>query len=382
VARDPAALPATCGVPGLDAALGGLLRGDNLLWTVDGPRAADPFYRAVTQAGQSCDPMVYVTVTDPPAAVAARLPHATVIDARPGHPLTETVALLHHLDRRVGRGGRALVLLDPLESLAARWGHDQAGRFVARCMLLLLDRDAIGYWSARADLAPTRLYRHSESLAQCSLVVDQHVIRVTKAEGHPVEALGTMFSYELRHGLPTGVTLAPLTRRVAAALRNVRQQRGLTQHQLGELADVSASAISQAERGHRGLSLATMLALTQRLGISIEQLLGPGSAPPGYRVGRRRPAVTGRPILHTLLDADHGARTMSVVHLPAGRSLTPELPATYDLALIVAEGLVEVTTPDSRTVLRTGDAMSTPPSGLPLTALRDLGPGSTIFLIA
>jgi DNA-binding XRE family transcriptional regulator len=249
-------------------------------------------------------------------------------------------------------------------------------------MLLLLDRDAIGYWSARADLAPARLHRQSHALAQCSLAVDQHVIRVTKAEGHPTEALGSMFSYELQHGLPTAVTPAPLTRRMAAALRNLRQQRGLTQHELGELADVSASAISQAERGHRGLSLATMLALTQRLGISIEQLLGPGGTTPGYRVGRRCPTVVDQPTLHTLLDADHGNRTMSVVHLPAGRSLSPDVPACHDLALVVAEGLVEVTTPDSRTVLRTGDAMSTPPSGTPLTTLRDLGPGSTIFLIA
>ena len=150
---------------------------------------------------------------------------------------------------------------------------------------------------------------------------------------------------------------------------------------VGELAGVSASAISQAERGHRGLSFTTLLELTDRLGTTIEQLLSPCRGESGYRVGRRRVVAGDRPTLDRLIAPDHDGRTVSVVHLPAGRSLLSEPESRACAVLIVAEGIVEVTTSFARTVLRSGDVMTTTPADDAVTGLRDLGPGSTVFLV-
>ena len=61
---------------------------------------------------------------------------------------------------------------------------------------------------------------------------------------------------------------------------------GSAQSELAQLAGVSASAISQAERGQRGLSLQTLLDLSARLDITIDELLR-GEVAPGYRLARR-----------------------------------------------------------------------------------------------
>ncbi len=58
---------------------------------------------------------------------------------------------------------------------------------------------------------------------------------------------------------------------------------------------MSPSAISQAERGQRGLSLETLLALTERLGITLDELLR-GEADAGYRLARRVWAGRGGPV--------------------------------------------------------------------------------------
>ena len=74
--------------------------------------------------------------------------------------------------------------------------------------------------------------------------------------------------------------------RVAASLRAVRRARKLSQHDLGDLAGVTASAISQVERAERGLSLATLVRLSAALGVTIDDLLR-GEEPGVYRIGRR-----------------------------------------------------------------------------------------------
>jgi len=53
-----------------------------------------------------------------------------------------------------------------------------------------------------------------------------------------------------------------------------RLRRDLSQSDLARLAKVPPSAISQVERGERGLSLETLMALSGRLNITLDELLG------------------------------------------------------------------------------------------------------------
>ena len=72
-----------------------------------------------------------------------------------------------------------------------------------------------------------------------------------------------------------------------ARLRLARQMRGFSQQQLAGMAGVSRQAVSAVEAGHSDPSLRVALALTRALGMTVEELFGPGEAPP---------PVTARPV--------------------------------------------------------------------------------------
>jgi putative molybdopterin biosynthesis protein len=59
-------------------------------------------------------------------------------------------------------------------------------------------------------------------------------------------------------------------------LRLARQARGLSQQQLAGMAGVSRQAVSAVESGHSDPSLRVALALARTLGVTVEELFGPG----------------------------------------------------------------------------------------------------------
>jgi len=59
-------------------------------------------------------------------------------------------------------------------------------------------------------------------------------------------------------------------------LRLARQARGFSQQQLASIAGVSRQAVSAVESGHSDPSLRVALVLAQALGLSVEELFGPG----------------------------------------------------------------------------------------------------------
>ncbi|HEX4063913.1 MAG TPA: substrate-binding domain-containing protein [Streptosporangiaceae bacterium] len=62
-------------------------------------------------------------------------------------------------------------------------------------------------------------------------------------------------------------------------LRMARQARGLSQQQLAGMAEVSRQAVSAVESGHCDPSLRVALALAQALGMTVEEVFGPGDPP-------------------------------------------------------------------------------------------------------
>jgi transcriptional regulator with XRE-family HTH domain len=160
----------------------------------------------------------------------------------------------------------------------------------------------------------------------------------------------------------------------------VRLQRHLSQSELARLAGVSPSAISQAERGQRGLSLETLLDLTARLGITLDELLR-GEIAPGYRLARRHDphrSADGRPL--ALLDDPQAGLRAYLLRIPARASSElgflhkgPELVA-------VAGGLVQVVLATGRPVLRQGESLLAERSGI--SSIRNLGDAdATVFWI-
>src|SRR6516162_7589643 len=65
-----------------------------------------------------------------------------------------------------------------------------------------------------------------------------------------------------------------------ARLRMARQMRGFSQQQLAGMAGVSRQAVSSVESGHSDPSLRVALVLSRALGMTVEELFGPGEGPP------------------------------------------------------------------------------------------------------
>jgi putative molybdopterin biosynthesis protein len=147
-----------------------------------------------------------------------------------------------------------------------------------------------------------------------------------------------------------------------ARLRLARQARGFTQQQLASMAGVSRQAVSAVESGYSDPSLRVALGVAQALGLSVEELFGPGepAAPvtatsiasvtgPGQRVSL---ASVGDRFVALPLRGDRGT---SLGFLPAG-------------GLAVSPGLAPRTAEDA--------------AGTGLISVRPVGPPRPTLVVA
>lgn len=370
---------ASTGVAELDHALGGLYWGDNVVWEPDEGGSAEPFYRSIAANAAVYQLAAYVTLRRDPAELAQAYPNFEVIDARPGSELAQPGPLLNEIRRVCQLGDRDLLLFDPLEAMSERWGADTALRFFMRSCPMLLELGSIAYWSLAPGEHSQQLRREVEEVTQCVIALGDGRVRIAKAEGRPFGVQGSVFRYRIDGDRPA-LEPAPAAARLGSALRAIRTQRHLSQSELARLAGVSPSAISQAERGQRGLSLETLLDLTAGLGITLDELLR-GEVAPGYRLARRNDphrGADGKP-LPLLDDPETGLRTYLVRLPPRGTSELGFAHKGVEL-IAVASGLIQVVMPAGRPVLREGEAILAERSGI--SSCRNIGDrDATLFWI-
>jgi transcriptional regulator with XRE-family HTH domain len=343
------ALTVSTGLAALDAVLGGLYWGDNVVWQFDGT-PVEPFYSAI--ASQNAVFETKTVVSFGSAVNTYGIPGVTILDAAqlsPGDLLREVHRLCHP------RGHR-LVLFESLNSMMRAWGVAATREFFARCCPMLLELGAIAYWSMSARDTPASLQDTVSAVTQCVLRVDERNVHVLKAEGRDDSVRGSMLHWHDEGGRPV---LSPpeIVARVAASLRGVRRARELSQHDLGDLAGVTASAISQVERAERGLSLATLARLSGALGVTIDELIR-GDDPGGYRIGRRTDDPQ-RGLVHnlTLLDDTATDLHIDLVHLDAREAGEPDARPPGTAIIAVASGLVQIRTPGQTPALRHGEVL-------------------------
>ena len=345
------------GVAELDRALDGLYWGDNVVWVWEG---SDPpqqmFYDAIAQRRDDFGATGYVAASSDPAEIISRWPWLEIHDARKGTPITSPRHLLEAIRQFCARAPRPLLLFDSLAPLADRWGMRIASGFFGHCCPMLLDLGAIAYWSVPGASQYRTMHREIEQITQCIIVVGEGRLRISKAEGRPPGAQGQLFRYSVQDGT-LQLQPAQTAARVGAALRAYRLRRELSQSDLSRLAGVSPSAISQVERGERGLSLETLMALSGRLNVTLDELLG-GEVTPDYRIGRRHGLADTRrgSVLPLLDDAEAGLRAY-LISMP--RSATVEAPFAHKGTELVGvvNGLVQVLLGSGRPVLRRGETL-------------------------
>ena len=346
------------GVPDIDALLGGLILGDNVVWVLDDARVVQRVEDAMlAEAVSREEGCFYVSAAGDPAKLAARLgPGVTVLDARPRGPYGDAAVL----ETAIIEGARSkppgYVVIDGLAQFARRWGAAKAVAFFSRVCPRMFDLGAIAYWRApRADLGRSFIEQIT-NVTQCVLEVAEGHLRVVKAEGRPASVQGRLLRLEAGDGelrLEDERALGRLGR----GLERVRRERNLHQSDLARLAGVTPSAISQAESGRRGLSLDTLLQLSERLGMGLDELLA--SAPTGGYVLARHPRTAADAKIALLDDPKAGLRAY-LVRLGPGESGAPDFLHKGAELVLVASGLVQLTIGDDTPVLRAGDvAMAT-----------------------
>jgi transcriptional regulator with XRE-family HTH domain len=346
----------SCGIVDFDEVLGGLIPGDNVVWVADRPdlleRIEDGFLEA---SGAHGLPRAYVTTLVDPAVVQKRVgDDVTVLDARARRPHADPAVLEQTLLEFCATHATACVVIDGLDAMARRWRPERALAFFSRTCPRMFDAGAIAYWRSSGAALGNPFLDQVQKVTQCVLDVSRGAFRVVKAEGRPAASQG------MQLGLTVDDSSIRLDNeralgRLARGLEQVRKERRLTQADLARIAGVTASAISQAEAGRRGLSLDTLLAISEGLGVTVDSLLG-GVRGPGYVLARRDRSRGAASYAALLDDPDPGLRVY-LVTLGAGESGTPPVAHRGAEMVLVASGLVQVRIDDDTPVMRAGDAL-------------------------
>src|ERR1700754_5194854 len=173
---------ASTGVATLDTALDGLYWGDNVVWEAESDEALAPYYAAIYDQRAAYDYAAYVALARDPDEVRADYPGLEVIDARAASPLSRPAPLLQAIYDRCDRVARSLLLFDPLDAMAARWGNDAARGFFVRCCPPLLEGGAIAYWSVGHGARLASLRRAISEVTQCVFTLSEGRLRIAKPE--------------------------------------------------------------------------------------------------------------------------------------------------------------------------------------------------------
>ena len=123
------------------------------------------------------------------------------------------------------------------------------------------------------------------------------------------------------------------------------------------MAVVTPSAISQAERAERGLSLSTLVRLSAKLGLTVDDLLH-GEDPSAYRIGRRvGDPRRGPERAITLLGGVKSDVRIDLVHLGTREAGAPIERQDGEGIVAVSRGLVQVQVGDQRPAIRDGEVL-------------------------
>lgn len=362
----------TSGIGALDELLGGFLAGDNVVWISE----RDDVYTAFEAAFVRAAPAPTMVVVTARPELRRRWPATVeVVDATPGGLLSRPGPLADELERRFRDGRRWTIIVDGLAHLSQRWGRDAALSFFVRSCPSMLQAGAVTYWRMPRTLGAAFVDRVRQ-VTQCLLELREGRLRIVKAEGRPATVLDSIHHVTRDGPASINVSSNVAGGRLARGLAAARRDFGLTQAQLAAAAGVTPSAVSQAESGARGLSLDTLLTLSDRLGVSLDRLLT-GSVAPGYQLARHdRRLRTDSKVTPLADDPMLGLRAYFVTLDGNVRGGPPFTHKGTEL-VAVASGLVQVDVGDDTPVLRAGDSLLA--TSAPLSGWRNLRGESAAF---
>jgi transcriptional regulator with XRE-family HTH domain len=303
-------LDITTGLPEIDYLIGGLQAGDNVVWEVSGP--VEPALIRSFVASPSSAGLVYVTFTEPASDVLERYgrrwrdrdvllfdcfaaetegetdtsekgQHRIARVDDPRNPL-RVIEALREAEEAFGPG--TIYVFDNLTAIQDSWGSEEAlGLFMEHCPRLYELR-TVAYWFLQKEAHDAaflaRLQRTTQVVFDTTPSNGHHLLRVVKAAGRS-DSVGRVAELVVEGDRVEilGRETQELTR-VGESLKRQRTARGISQAELARRIGISPSALSQAERGLRGLSEETLASAGAVLGANT------GSPSLPYTLARRR----------------------------------------------------------------------------------------------
>lgn len=277
----------TSGSPALDGVIDGVRIGDNLVVRSAEPAVlAEVADRFVAQRGSRA--LVVCTVGEPWVARPELPDDVEVLDLRgPDGTLDLEVAraAVAAADERVG--GDALFVFWTLSAVADLAGSDTALRLFLWACPQLYRRRSVALWPIdpeRHDRATMQRLEASTQVVVDITDVDGDLdLSVVRADGRPSTTVGRRWR-ATRDLAATRTTSAGSRDTLGELIRRERADRQVSQADLARRVGISPSALSQLERGVRGVSADTITRIWEALDVPF----GPaGTERPGHRVSRR-----------------------------------------------------------------------------------------------
>ena len=348
------------GTPALDELLDGVRVGDNLVVVSDSHAALAAIGRAfLTTAGDNGPVVIADTEGRTPEAVPTG---AVLLDRRSGE--LDADALIDDLaaaDERAGCG--AAFLVDSLTSVQRRCGARAALELFLTLCPRLYRRGSVAMWLLDAGSHDAVFLDRMRAITQVLVRLEDDggelEAEVLTAAGRAPTTLGRRQRFRLEDGTlhatgPVGAS----RERLGALVRTQRVSRGLSQAELARRVHISPSALSQVERGVRGLGAETLIRIWDALGVPF----GPGDTLlRGYRVTRRSghedvhltAGVTGR----LLFDDVAVGRCWEIVVEPEVGSDRPLFTSKGAESIVLQRGVLDLRVAGHLETLQEGDSL-------------------------
>lgn len=349
----------TTGVPALDELLEGVRVGDNLVMLADEDVPLRLIGGRFAEAAAGTSPLVVVALDE-------RTPipgnGALVLDRREHDAgVGELVRALADADAQVGEG--ASFLVDSLTVAQERWGSDGALELFLGTCPRLYRRGSVAMWLVEAEHHDGAFTERLRDITQVVLALRRDGERleaeVLSAAGRPPTVIGRRLGLrEEESQLVAAGELSSGRDRLGEVVRSQRTTRGMTQAELARRIGISPSALSQVERGVRGLSAERLIRIWEVLGVPF----GPqDTLQRGYRVARRSGhrvvelarGATGR----ELLDDPSVGRCWEVTVEPGASGRQPLFTGKGAEVLLVLRGVLDVQVGAHRETLQEGDSL-------------------------